>query len=115
MASLEGALDKARDLLQGEIARSIGYGSALAVYFIARASGSIDDIPLETAITATAAYVTIVASVVESIRKFVYSPRTAEDLMDVIAELQDEVDDLRAGRIDDPMPRVIIGMENGNG
>lgn len=88
-------LDKARDLLQGETARAIGYGAGLAVYFVARASGAVDDVPLDVALTATAAYVTVVAGVVESIRHFVYSPKTAGDLLDMISDLEDQLEDLR--------------------
>lgn len=89
--------DRARDALQGETARFIGYGAGLIVYAVARVSGAVDDIPLEAALTATAAYVTVVAGVVESIRRFVYSPRSAENLLDVIAELQEELEGLRGG------------------
>lgn len=97
-------LDKVRAALEGEPARFIGYGAGLVVYAAAKVSGAIDDIPLETAITATGAYVTIVASAVETIRHFVYSPQTANDLLDMIAELQDEIEDLRAGSADAVAP-----------
>lgn len=64
-------LDKATDLLKGEPARAIGYGAGAIVYFVARLSGSIDDIPLDQAVILTAGYVTTVAGVIESIRHFV--------------------------------------------
>lgn len=64
-------LDKARALLAGEPARAIGYGAGVIVYLVARASGSIDDIPLDDALVLTAGYVVTVAGVIESIRRFV--------------------------------------------
>jgi hypothetical protein len=64
-------LNTARDVLSGEPARAIGYGAAVIVYLVARASGSIEDVPLEDAIVLTAGYVATVAGVIESIRRFV--------------------------------------------
>jgi len=83
------------NVLQGEPARFIGYGAGLVVYAVAKLVGAIPDIPLEQAIAGAVAYTAIVASVVESVRHFVYSPRSAQDLMDIIDELQQEVEDLR--------------------
>lgn len=75
-------LNKARDVLSGEPARAIGYGAAVIVYLVARASGSIEDIPLDEAIVLTAGYVATVAAVIESIRRLVTpvaNPNLPED------------------------------------
>lgn len=64
-------LDKASELLKGEPARAIGYGVGAAVYFIARASGAIDDIPFEDAVILSAGYIATIAGVIESIRSLV--------------------------------------------
>lgn len=74
--SVSSLLDRARDLLAGEPARAIGYTAGSIVYFVARASGAIDDIPLQDALLLTAGYVTSIAGVIESIRHFV-SPANA--------------------------------------
>lgn len=64
-------LDKVADVLKGEPARAIGYGAGVIVYFVARASGSIDDLTVEESILLTAGYVTTIAGVIESIRHLV--------------------------------------------
>lgn len=77
-------LDLASGLLQGEPARAIGYGAAVVVYFVARASGQLDDIPLDQALILTAGYVATIAGVVESIRRVVYSPATVSQIVESI-------------------------------
>jgi hypothetical protein len=75
-------LDSASNLLQGEPARVIGYGAAAVVYFVARVSGAIDDIPFEDALSLTVGYVAVVAGVIESIRRIVYSPNTVAAIIE---------------------------------
>lgn len=77
-------LDQARDLLQGEPARAIGYGAAVVVYVVTRASGQLDDVPLDQALVLTAGYVATIAGVIESIRRVVYSPNTVEAIVEAI-------------------------------
>lgn len=75
-------LDRADGVLKGEPARIIGYGAAVAIYLVAKASGTIaDQTPEQAFISATAAIGTVVG-VIESIRHFVYSKPTVQ----VIAE-----------------------------
>lgn len=85
--NLRSILDKASTLLQGEPARAIGYGSALVVVgviYVANALGYTRfganmDIP--TALGLTTGAILTVGAVIESIRKFVYSPATVADLL----------------------------------
>lgn len=75
-------LDKAANILTGEPARAIGYGAALIIYLVAKASGQIaDQTPDQALISATAGIASVVG-VIESIRHFVYSPNTVNDLRD---------------------------------
>lgn len=69
--TIQSILDSARNVLVGEPARAIGYGAGVIVYLVARASGAIDDIPLEDALVLTAGYVVTVGTVIESIRRLV--------------------------------------------
>jgi len=69
--NLSDILAKASELLSGEPARAIGYGTAAVVYLVARYSGAIDDISIEDAIILTTGYVATVAGVIESIRHLV--------------------------------------------
>lgn len=65
------ALDLVAELTKGEPARAIGYGVGAVVYFVARASGAIDDIPFDDAVLLTAGYIATIATVIESIRSLV--------------------------------------------
>lgn len=75
-------LNTVSDILKGEPARAIGYGGAAVLYVVAKLSGNIPDVTPEEALTQAAGFLAIVASFVESIRHFVYSPATVEALTD---------------------------------
>jgi len=64
-------LDAARNVLAGEPARAIGYGAAVVIYLVSKASGAIPDQSLDQSIILAAGYVATAASIVESIRHFV--------------------------------------------
>lgn len=74
--------DSARNILAGEPARAIGYGGAAVVYLVARASGSIPDVTVEEALVQATAAIAIVAALVESVRRVVYSPNTVDAIID---------------------------------
>ena len=81
-------LDRADRLLTSEPARMIGYGAAVVVYLVVRALGELKPglIPAmgfgESVGVAFSALATVVI-LIESIRRFVYSPLTyIEDLSD---------------------------------
>lgn len=78
--NISDILDKVRDLLTGEPARAIGYGGAAVVYLVAKALGSIPDVSPEEALVQVTAAIALVASFVETIRRFVYSPNTVARL-----------------------------------
>lgn len=81
MNIVKALLDKANELLKGEPARAVGYGAAVIIYFVARASGSLEDVTVEEALVQGAAAIAIAASIVETIRRLVYSPATVEALL----------------------------------
>lgn len=66
-----GLLDAARNVLQGEPARAIGYGAAVIIYLVANVVGSIPDQSLDQSLVLAVGYVGMAASIVESIRHFV--------------------------------------------
>jgi hypothetical protein len=79
-------LDKADALLQGEPARAIGYGAALVIVGASLASNAlgftrIPAVDLPTAVGLAATAIVTVTGVIESIRKFVYSPATVADIV----------------------------------
>lgn len=83
-------LDKVSNILRSEPARAIGYGAAVVVFLVARVLGERGyvefNLSFEESVLAAGAALTVVASVVESIRRFVYSPQTyIEDLADAVA------------------------------
>lgn len=85
--AVSAILAKVSQLLQTEPARAIGYGAAVVVYLAARVlsdRGYVKfNLSFEDSIIAAAAALTLVAGVVESIRRFVYSPMSyIEDLAD---------------------------------
>lgn len=98
-------LDKTSNLLKAEPARAIGYGAAVVLYLVVRvlnAKGYVQfgQLTFEESIVATLAAMTVISGVVESIRRFVFSPQTyIEDLADSYVEghisAHDEMD-LRA-------------------
>lgn len=80
--AVKTALDKAEVLLtEKEPARAIGYGAALIVFAIAKVSGAIPDQSLDESLALGAAAVLSTTAIVESIRRFVYSPATVFDLL----------------------------------
>ena len=92
---VSATLDKVSLLLKSEPARAIGYGAAVVVYLVILVLNSRgitrfgSDLKFEDAVlvhlaASTAAAMTLVGSVVESIRRFVYSPQT------FIEQLSDE-------------------------
>lgn len=76
--NITALLDKVTDVLSGEPARAIGYGGAAIIYVVAKALGQIPDVSPEDALVQAGAAIAVVASLVESIRHFVYSPATVE-------------------------------------
>lgn len=77
-AIVDRILDFAEDVLQGEPLRAIGYGAGVAIYFIARASGNIEDVPLDQALLQGAALAATLVGVIETARRFVFSPRSVQ-------------------------------------
>lgn len=81
-------LDKADQLLTSEPARMIGYGAAVLVYLIIRLVGElkpglVPQVGFEEAVGMAFSALATVVILVESIRRFVYSPLTyIEDLAD---------------------------------
>lgn len=89
-STVSAFLDKVSSLLQSEPARLIGYGAAVVIYLAARilADKGILDVQLtfDQSITAAVAAIAVLVGIVESIRRFVYSPLTyIEDLADEYA------------------------------
>lgn len=74
------AVDGVRNILRGEPARAIGYGGAAVIYIVAKASGRIPDVTPEEALAQAGAAILVIGGLVESIRRFVYSPFTVIDL-----------------------------------
>ncbi len=71
MAAISALLDQVRGLLQGEPLRAIGYGAGVIIYIVARASGKIADVSLDQAVIQAGAAAAILASVVETARRYV--------------------------------------------
>jgi hypothetical protein len=82
-------LDKADSILHGEPARIIGYGAAVLIYLVAKASGNIADQTPEQALVSAGAGIVSVVSVIETIRHFVYSKPTVEVLVENAADTGD--------------------------
>lgn len=76
VAAIDAWLDKARGLLQGETLRAIGYGAGLVIYLVAKASGSIPDLPLDQALLQAGSAAALLVTLIEAARKYVYSPAT---------------------------------------
>lgn len=80
-------LDKVSLILKSEPARAIGYGAAAVVFLVGKVladRGYVQfNLSFEDSVITALAAMTLVGSVVESIRRFVYSPQTyIEDLAD---------------------------------
>lgn len=69
-----------QDILTGEPARAIGYGAAAIIYVVAKLVGAIPDQTPDQALASATAGIAVVVSVVESIRHYVYSPNTVQQL-----------------------------------
>ncbi len=69
-------LDAATRLLQGEPLRAIGYGAAVVVFLVANASGRFADLTFDEALNIALAAVTTLIGIIETARRFVYSPNT---------------------------------------
>jgi hypothetical protein len=91
-AKLGAVLDKARDLLKGEPARAIGYGTAAVIYLVAMAFDRIPDMSPEEALTSATFAITSIVGVIESIRHFVYSPATVSEIVEELATAEPETD-----------------------
>lgn len=90
LAFTRSLLDAATRLLQGEPLRAIGYGAAVVIFIVTNASGRFEDVPFDTAITlATTATATLIG-IIETARRFVYSPNTVTQVTN--AALQRGVD-----------------------
>lgn len=85
-AKLGAVLDKVRDLLKGEPARLIGYGGAIVIYLVANAFGRIPDMTFDQAVSAAVAAIAIIATFVETIRRYVYSPNTVSEILEDLLE-----------------------------
>lgn len=89
-ALVSSTLDKVDVLLQSEPARLIGYGAAAVIFIVIKVLNDHGivrfgtDVSFTEALGATAGAIAVTVTVVESIRKFVYSPQT------FIEELSDE-------------------------
>lgn len=75
-AWLRGIVDQVEKLLQGETARVIGYGAGIVIYLVAKAVQAIPDMPFDQAVLQAGAAATMVISIVEAIRHYVFSPAT---------------------------------------
>lgn len=82
--AVRSLLDVLGRLLSGEPARLIGYGAAVIVYIVARVSKTLPDVSLDQALIQVAAVIALAASVVETIRHYVYSPATVRAILDQI-------------------------------
>lgn len=78
MDQLRALLDKVEGVLSGEPARAIGYGAAVVIYLVAKASGKIADQSFDQAIISAGAGIGVVVGVIETIRRYVYSPATVD-------------------------------------
>lgn len=90
LPSIRAIADRLTLILQGEPLRAISYGAAAVIYFTARALGAVEDVSFEAALVQAGAAAAILVSVVETARRYVFSPNTVEAIE---AEVQsDEAD-----------------------
>lgn len=77
-------LDQARVLLQGEPARLIGYGAAVVVVLVVAIANALGftrfgaNIDLGTALGLTTLAIGSLVGLIETIRRYVYSPNTVQ-------------------------------------
>lgn len=81
MDKIKALLAQVDTLLHGEPARAIGYGAAVIIYIVAKASGKFPDVSLDSALVSAGTALAAVVGVVETIRHFVYSPNTVEAIV----------------------------------
>lgn len=85
--TLHAIADKADALLQGEPARAIGYGAAVVVVGVVALANYLgfarfgDNLDIATAVGLTTTAIGTVVTVIEGIRKFVFSPATVEAIV----------------------------------
>jgi hypothetical protein len=90
--TLKTYLDKAEDLLtQREPARAIGYGAAIVIVGVSLVSNAlgftrIPAIDLPTAVGDATIAIATVVGLVESIRRFVYSPATVDTIVTEVVD-----------------------------
>lgn len=84
--SVTAILDKARELLRGEVARAIGWGAAIVIYLVALALDRIPDMSLDQALVSATAAIVTVGGVIEAIRRYVYSSPTVETIAQASAD-----------------------------
>lgn len=66
-----GIVDRIRRLLTGEPLRAIGYGAGVIIWIVAGLSGRIPDVPIEQAVMQAGAASALLASVIETARRYV--------------------------------------------
>jgi len=82
LSIIDRILAKADDLLKGEVARAIGYGAALVVVLVVAISNAVgftrfgDNIDITTALVGVGAAITMLVTLIESIRRYVFSANT---------------------------------------
>ena len=74
-------LDASRNLLQGEPLRAIGYGAAVVIFLVSNASGRFADVSFDTAITLATTAVATLIGIIETARRYVYSPATVATIV----------------------------------
>lgn len=84
---VEGALDVVEHALLGEPARFIGYGAAVVIVLVVALANQLGftrfgaNIDLVTALGLAGGAIAAIVGVIESIRKFVFSPNTVEAIL----------------------------------
>jgi hypothetical protein len=87
VATARDLVDAADRLLQGEPARFIGYGAALVIVGVVAVANQVgvtrfgENVDLGTSLGLATAAIVTVTGVIESIRKFVFSPATVADIV----------------------------------
>jgi hypothetical protein len=111
MSFINSILDKARGLLQGEPLRLIGYGAGIVIYLAAKALGNIPDLPLEQALIQATAAIAVLASVIETIRRFTYSPATVAAIVQTPPTAAGPIAAAEAVGVDTSQPVTPIATE----
>lgn len=77
---MSNILDSIQSLLVGEPARVIGYGAAVVIYIVAKAT-VLPDQTLDQSLALAAGILVSIGSIIEPIRHFVYSPASVAALV----------------------------------